>query len=126
MPSYFVMFAALNGALAVAGGAFAAHGLDAVADAQRIGWLKTAAEYQMMHAAAMLAIVALQGPRLTLWALSAGILFFAGSLYLMAVTGWIWLGAVTPIGGLAFILGWLALAWWAWQHRGETGDHRHD
>ncbi len=115
--SWFVVFAAINGALAVAGGAFAAHGLDPVADAQRIGWLKIAAEYQIFHALALLAVAALHGPQLTSWAFAIGIVLFSGSLYLMAITGMKWLGAVAPLGGLAFIAGWLVLAYVAFRMR---------
>ncbi len=113
--SYFVVFAALNGALAVMGGAFAAHGLDRVADAERIGWLKTAAEYQIAHALGLLTVSALGGPRLSSWCFSAGIVLFSGSLYLLAATGLEWLGAVTPVGGVCFIAGWLALAWFSYR-----------
>jgi uncharacterized membrane protein YgdD (TMEM256/DUF423 family)/AcrR family transcriptional regulator len=87
MRSNFIAFAALNGALAVAGGAFAAHGLDPVADAQRIGWLKTASEYQVFHALAILANAALAGPRLAAWSFAAGIVFFSGALYGLALGG---------------------------------------
>jgi uncharacterized membrane protein YgdD (TMEM256/DUF423 family) len=106
MNSYFVAFAAVNGALAVIGGAFAAHGLDAVADAKRIAWLKTAAEYQLFHALAIIAVAALNGPRFSSWCFAIGIALFSGALYALAVTGVKWLGAVAPLGGLAFIAGW--------------------
>ena len=117
MRSNFIAFAALNGALAVAGGAFAAHALDPVADAQRIGWLRTASEYQMIHALAILANVALAGPSLADWSFCVGIVFFAGALYGLALQGPLWLGAVAPVGGAAFILGWLALAVFALRSR---------
>jgi uncharacterized membrane protein YgdD (TMEM256/DUF423 family) len=106
-----LIFAALNGALAVMGGAFAAHALDPVADAARIGWLKTAAEYQLIHALAMLAAASLGAPKCVLLAFAAGIVLFSGSLYLLAITGVKILGAITPLGGLCFIGGWLMLAW---------------
>ena len=111
MKSHFVVFAALNGAIAVLGGAFAAHGLDAEPGSARVGWLRTAAEYQIIHALAILAVVALGGPRLANLCFAAGIALFSGSLYLLVITGWKWLGMVMPLGGLAFIAGWLALAW---------------
>jgi uncharacterized membrane protein YgdD (TMEM256/DUF423 family) len=50
------------------------------------------------------------------WSLIAGLLLFSGSLYLLALTGASWLGAVTPLGGAALIAAWLSLAWWAWRH----------
>jgi uncharacterized membrane protein YgdD (TMEM256/DUF423 family) len=109
--SRFVLFAALNGAFAVAGGAFAAHGLDAEPGSPQIGWLKTAAEYQIIHAFALLALAALNGPKLVSWCFAAGIVLFSGSLYLVVLTGLPWLGMITPLGGIAFIAGWLALAW---------------
>jgi uncharacterized membrane protein YgdD (TMEM256/DUF423 family) len=119
MRSYFTIFAALNGAFAVACGAFAAHGRDPVADAQRIGWLRTGAEYQMWHALALLGVLALAGPRFASWCFAIGIVFFSGSLYGLALTGQKWLGAIAPIGGLAFITGWLAWAWFLWRRKHE-------
>ncbi len=113
----FTAFAALNGAMAVIGGAFAAHGLEPVADVQRIGWLKTASEYQMVHALAILANETLPGPRFASASFATGIVFFAGALYGLALQGPLWLGAVAPIGGMAFITGWLALAVFARKER---------
>ena len=113
----FTAFAALNGAMAVMGGAFAAHGLEPVADARRIGWLKTASEYQITHALAILANEALKGPRFASASFSVGIVFFAGALYGLASHGPRWLGAVAPVGGIAFIVGWLALAVFALRRR---------
>ncbi len=110
-----LIFAALNGALAVLGGAFAAHGLDPATDAARIGWLKPAAEYQLIHALAILAAAGLGAPRPVMAAFAAGIVLFSGSLYLMALTGAKILGAITPLGGLCFIAGWVMLAWFFWR-----------
>ncbi len=114
--SGFIVFAALSAAFAIAVGAFAAHGLDGGADAPRILWLKTGADYNLIHAVGLLAVSALGGQRFTSWCFAIGIIFFSGSLYLMALTGILWLGAIAPIGGLAFIIGWLALAWSYWRH----------
>ena len=98
--------AALSGAMAVAAGAFGAHG----ASGQAAEWLKTGGQYQLVHAVA--ALVALQwatrGPAALF---VGGGLVFAGTLYLMALGLPRWLGAVTPIGGAALIVGWLWLAW---------------
>lgn len=109
--------AAIAGALLAAGGvalgAFGAHGLRAMLDAQALGWWQTAVQYQLFHAAGLIAIAALPGLRAgaPVALLAGGTLIFSGSLYLMALTGARWLGAVTPVGGLAMIAGWLLLAW---------------
>ena len=98
--------AALSGALAIGAGAFGAHG----ASGEAQGWLRTGGEYQLIHAVA--ALVAAQiGARGPGWLFVAGALVFAGSLYLMALGLPRWLGAVTPVGGLLMIGGWLWLAW---------------
>ncbi len=102
------ILAALSGAIAVAAGAFGAHGATGVAQ----DWLKTGGQYQLIHAVA--ALVALRmdarGPA---WLFVIGGAVFAGTLYLMAVGAPRWLGAVTPIGGALLIGGWLWLAWGA-------------
>lgn len=100
-------------ALAVAAGAFGAHGLAArVSEADLATW-RTAALYHMVHALALVALGAtgrLQQAQPAGWLLLAGILVFSGSLYVLVLSQQRWLGAVTPIGGLAFIAGWLVLA----------------
>jgi uncharacterized membrane protein YgdD (TMEM256/DUF423 family) len=103
--------------LAVVLGAFAAHGLKAVLDAQQLVLFETASRYQMYHALALLVVgVMLTNPRLSrsLLQLAAlafilGIILFSGSLYLLALIGVSWLGAITPLGGIAFLLGWLMM-----------------
>ncbi|PKP92004.1 MAG: DUF423 domain-containing protein [Alphaproteobacteria bacterium HGW-Alphaproteobacteria-16] len=101
-----MMLAALSGAMAVGAGAFGAHG--ASGEAQE--WLKTGAQYQMVHALA--ALIAMQmGAKGPGWLFVAGGALFAGTLYIMAMGGPRWLGAVTPLGGVALIAGWLWLAW---------------
>ena len=112
---FFVVGAALGG-LAVAGGAFGAHGLQGRIDPELLDTFETAARYQMSHALALLAVAwaVARWPeaRLTVcgWLLTAGVVVFSGSLYLLSVTGARWLGAVTPIGGLMLIAGWILLA----------------
>ena len=103
--SLFVL-AALSGAMAVAAGAFAAHG----ASGKAAEWLRTGGLYQMVHAVA--ALVALGRPRGGLAAalFVGGGALFAGTLYAMALGGPRWLGAVTPLGGAGLIAGWLVLA----------------
>ena len=101
-----VALAALSGAMAVGAGAFGAHG--GSGDARE--WLRTGGQYQLIHAVAALVAMRLEarGPA---WLFVAGGLVFAGSLYLMAVGAPKWLGAVTPVGGLMLIVGWVWLAW---------------
>ncbi|HLG86986.1 MAG TPA: DUF423 domain-containing protein [Alphaproteobacteria bacterium] len=113
----WVAAAALIAGTSVVAGAFAAHGLDAVADAAEIGWLKTGSLYGALHALAILAVVILlnQGRlapawgKAALWLFLVGALLFPGTLYALALHGPRWLGAAAPIGGASFILGWLAV-----------------
>ena len=99
-------------ALAVAAGAFGAHGLKKRLDADLLAIFETGAQYNMYGALATmaLALAAAHGVRATGagWLLVAGTVVFAGSLYLLALTGTKWLGAITPIGGTAMLV---ALAW---------------
>lgn len=104
-----VRAAALSGAIAVAAGAYGAHG----ASGRAADWLRTGAQYQLVHAVAAIAVLGLARGRLAGWLFVAGGGLFAGTLYLMALGAPPWLGAVTPIGGLLLILGWLAVAWGA-------------
>jgi uncharacterized membrane protein YgdD (TMEM256/DUF423 family) len=112
--------ASISGFLAVALGAFGAHGLQArlaeVADgAKRLGWWQTAAQYHLMHALALgvVALVVARAPlaRAAGGAFVLGTVLFSGSLYVMALGGPRWLGAVTPLGGLSLLAGWAILAW---------------
>jgi uncharacterized membrane protein YgdD (TMEM256/DUF423 family) len=104
---------ALLGAAGVACGAFGAHALKAALDPVRLGWWQTAVQYQLWHALALVALAALPVPRpgRPALAFAAGTIIFSGTLYVMALSGIRWLGAVTPIGGLFLIAGWLLLAW---------------
>jgi uncharacterized membrane protein YgdD (TMEM256/DUF423 family) len=112
----WIAFAALSGAVSVIAGAFAAHGLDAETQAKEIGWLHTGSLYEALHALAILAVVALDArlaagwARIARWLFVAGSILFPAALYGLALHLPRWLGAVAPIGGSAFILGWLALA----------------
>ena len=113
----WLLFAAINGFLAVAAGAFGEHGLQARLDAHHFEIFQTAARYQMYHALAMgLAALAMRGratgaARASAAFFLAGIILFSGSLYIFALTDMHGAGMVTPIGGLAFFAGWGALAW---------------
>jgi uncharacterized membrane protein YgdD (TMEM256/DUF423 family) len=110
----FQRLAAVLGFLAVALGAFGAHWLRRKLGPAELEIWRTAAFYHLIHAVALLA-VALAGARVraarvVCWLWTAGIVIFAGSLYLLALTGERWLGAITPFGGAAFLTGWLILA----------------
>lgn len=104
--------AGLVGALGVALGAFGAHGLkNVVTDAHLLEVWETGARYHLLHAIALCAVAAHpKAPVGSGVAFLLGIVLFSGSLYLMTLTGQRWLGAVTPLGGLAFIAGWIWLA----------------
>lgn len=108
--------------LAVALGAFGAHGLKNKLTTDMLAIYNTAVHYHMIHALGLIAagIVAqwLAGSSMLNWAgwsFFVGILFFSGSLYILSVTGIKWLGAITPIGGVAFLIGWLMLALAVWK-----------
>lgn len=118
---FFLLGSGLAG-LSVALGAFGAHALKARLDAGLLANFETGARYQMYHALALLAVAwaaarwpASSLPALAGWLFVAGIGLFSGSLYLMAFTGWRWLGAVTPLGGVAFLAGWICLLGAAWR-----------
>jgi uncharacterized membrane protein YgdD (TMEM256/DUF423 family) len=102
------------GFLAVALGAFGAHGLRGQLGPGGLELWRTAALYHLVHAAALLAIALaadrLRAGRAVSWMFAVGMVLFSGSLYLLALTGRTWLGAVTPLGGAAFLAGWLTLA----------------
>lgn len=112
----FVFLGALSGFFAVAAGAFAAHGLKARLAPEMLAVFETGARYQMYHALALFAAAwcaAQLGGRLPAaagWLFVGGTVLFSGSLYLLAVSGVRWLGAITPFGGVMFLAGWLCLA----------------
>ena len=105
---------ALWGLLGVGLGAFGAHGLKAAASAQGLAWWETAARYQLLHAVALVLLGLLQhhrpGGDAAGWSFLAGSAVFSGTLYALALGAPRRLGAVTPIGGLGMMLGWLLLA----------------
>lgn len=122
MAQVFVSLAAVLGGLSVAAGAFAAHALRGQISERSLEIFDTAARYQMYHALALLLIALLitrtASPQPMLvasgWLFIIGIGIFSGSLYALSVTGWNKLGAITPLGGVALIIGWgvLAVAGW--------------
>jgi uncharacterized membrane protein YgdD (TMEM256/DUF423 family) len=112
----WVALGSLSAFLAVLAGAFAAHGLRERLEPSRLEAFETAARYEMYHALGLVAVglwvryspsafASLAG-----WAFAVGTVLFSGSLYLLAVNSWHWLGPVTPFGGVCFLLGWLSLA----------------
>jgi uncharacterized membrane protein YgdD (TMEM256/DUF423 family) len=121
MDRTFFGIGAAFGFLGVLLGAFAAHALKARLEASALATFETGVRYQMYHALALLAVAWAHtrwpGTAVTLsgWLFVAGVLVFSGSLYVLTLTGTRWLGAVTPIGGLALLAGWLCLAWAAWR-----------
>lgn len=133
MTRLFLLAASLSGALAVGLGAFAAHGLKSRLSTEQLQTFDTGVRYQFYHTLALLAVAWLstrtQHPALPVsgYAFMVGILLFSGSLYLLAtrsllgLEGWTWLGPVTPLGGLAFIAGWLLLFVAVWSTHFSTG-----
>ncbi len=105
--------AAVLGFLAVALGAFGAHGTlhDLVVKNERVATWDTAVLYHLTHAVLLLLIATLRPLRLAAWWLVlAGVIVFSGTLYVLALTNVKWLGAITPLGGVCLLAGWLALA----------------
>jgi uncharacterized membrane protein YgdD (TMEM256/DUF423 family) len=128
---WIAIVGALLAAIGVGLGAFGAHGLEdqlrrlghEASLSKRVAWFDTAVRYQLYHALGMLVIAALMGPQPGGWHRAAAGLFvmgiglFSGSLYAMTFAGDAWrkLGMITPLGGLAFILGWVLLAIAVWK-----------
>lgn len=118
----------LLAALAVAAGAFGAHMLKSILDPPMLAVFETAARYQMYHALGIIA-AGLAGqtfgcPQVARagWCFAAGVLLFCGSLYGVSLLGIRWLGAMTPIGGLALIMGWSLFGWSIWRQKRTTPD----
>ena len=120
MARVFFVAGCASAAVAVGLGAFGAHGLRARLGPDLLTTFEIGVRYQMYHALGLLAV----GLALARWPSSAsvlagwlfigGTLLFSGSLYVLALSGLRWLGAVTPLGGAAFIAGWIVLAWAVW------------
>ena len=124
MSAWFGSLGAVLGLLGVGLGAFGAHGLQGRLNPADLATFETAVRYQMYHALALLLVALLlarnPGGAATFagWAFLGGALVFSGSLYMMILTDQRWLGAVTPLGGVAFLVGWGVLAWSFLQNRG--------
>ena len=121
MDRVFFIAGALSAFVGVAAGAFGAHGLKGRLDADMLTIFETGARYQMYHAFALVAAAwaAERWPSTAVtasgWLFVAGTVLFSGSLYALSLSGVRWLGAITPFGGVAFLAGWLCLAWAAWR-----------
>lgn len=118
----WLVVAGLSGATAVAAGAFGAHVLRDVLGAAQRETFETAARYHLVHALALaaVALLAARAPGARAvdaagWLFALGTVVFSGSLYALVLSGQRWLGAVTPIGGVLLIGGWLTLAWIGWR-----------
>jgi uncharacterized membrane protein YgdD (TMEM256/DUF423 family) len=105
----WVLVGSVLGFLGVAAGAFGAHALRGSLSADRLEIFETAVRYQLIHALALLMAGSLGASRAG-WAFFLGIVVFSGSLYLLVLMDRRWLGAVTPIGGVLFLAGWVLLA----------------
>lgn len=124
MARLFLIIAAISGFFAVVIGAFAAHGLKKVLAPEMIEVVKTGVQYQMYHALALLLIAlwlshkpATLGLKAGGLAFILGSLLFSGSLYALALGAPRWLGPITPLGGLCFLIGWLLLLVAAWRNK---------
>ena len=120
--------AAVNGLLAVAVGALAAHGLRGRVEPEQIAWIETGSEYGMAHGLALIGVALLWGRtpppprslRLAGWGFLLGTALFSGALYVMGLTGLRALGAVVPVGGILLLGGWAALFVHGWGLRGNS------
>lgn len=125
MTKFFISIAAILAGLSVAGGAFASHALKESLSDRALAIFETGSKYQMYHALALLAIGLLlshsevESALLNTagFAFIAGIVLFSGSLYALSLSGIKWLGAITPLGGVAFLVGWGCLAVAAWSFK---------
>lgn len=116
----FIIIGAINAMIAVAAGAFGAHGLENKLSAKYLDIWEKATTYQMYHALGLILIGIITGTtsislNVAGWLMTFGIVFFSGSLYILAVTQIKILGAITPIGGVLFIVSWLLLVIAVWK-----------
>jgi len=121
MDRVFFFLGAVLAGMGVAAGAFGAHGLRERLTPELLGVFEVGVRYHLIHALALLAVAWATtrwpgpGPIAAGWLFLAGILLFSGSLYGLSLSGVRALAAVTPVGGVAFIVGWLVLGWTVWQ-----------
>ena len=128
MTRQFILIAAVLGFTGVALGAFGAHGLQSTLEANdRVGTFETAARYHLFHALALLAVAWLtthtsgDWPRRARLPLTAGTLVFSGSLYLLAIFDWGFMGAVAPVGGVLLLAGWACIGMAGWRIAAPAG-----
>lgn len=120
-PKILIAVGAVLAGIGVAAGAFGAHGLSDVLSPARLSVYETAVRYHLIHALALVVtgVLATSVPSVQVagsgYLFLSGILLFSGSLYLLVLTDTPWLGAVTPVGGAAWIAGWAVLAYSAWK-----------
>jgi uncharacterized membrane protein YgdD (TMEM256/DUF423 family) len=121
MERIFFVLGALSAFIGVAAGAFGAHGLKGRISVEMLSIFEVGVRYQMYHAFALIAAAWVQSkwPSSLVksggWLFVIGTVLFSGSLYLLSVSGMRWIGAITPLGGLAFLAGWVCLAWAVWR-----------
>jgi uncharacterized membrane protein YgdD (TMEM256/DUF423 family) len=122
----FFTIGSISAGIGVALGAFGAHSLKSSVAQELLAIFETAVRYQMYHSLGLMATalaISLQNGNTTKgfeiagWCFMGGIVLFSGSLYALALTGLRWFGAITPLGGVAFIAGWAMLAWSGWKNR---------
>lgn len=121
----WVCAAAVNGFLAVALGAHAAHSLRGRVDPEIVSWVEVGSDYGMAHGLALLGVALLVGRaaqasrllRLAGWGFLGGTVLFSGALYVMGMTGWRTLGLLVPVGGILLLAGWAALFVYGWKQR---------
>ena len=121
MAKTFLLLGCLFSFLGVAFGAFGAHALKQKLAPEMLQVFETGVRYQMYHALALFVVawmihsMNIGAAAASGWCFTTGIVLFSGSLYALALSGTTWLGAVTPFGGLSFLVGWFMLAWNAWK-----------
>lgn len=121
MERMFFFLGALSAGIGVAAGAFGAHGLKDRLSADLLATFEIGVRYQMYHAFALFVVswVLTKWPSSLVvtsgWCFVIGTLLFSGSLYVLSLSGVKWLGAITPLGGVAFLIGWGCLAWSVWR-----------
>ena len=121
MRNTFLILGAVSALIGVGMGAFGAHGLKTMLAPEMLAVYKTGVTYQMWHALGLILIALLRQQnkgKLLIWAgwfMFAGIILFSGSLYLLAILNTKWLGMITPLGGVAFLIAWILVVIFAWQ-----------
>ena len=129
LPRSLFVLSSISAAIGVAAGAFGAHGLRDQLKPEMLAIYETAVRYQIYHAFALVASgwaadkwgsSNKSGFQIAGWGFGLGTLLFSGSLYVLVLTDQRWLGAITPIGGMLFLVGWITLAWTVWKQRKPT------